>query len=49
MASGPFYHYTTRESLDLIKSSKKLLPSLDSTRDALIGKGVYFTKKKDGE
>ena len=37
------YHYTDKEGLDGIIKDGGIRPSVDTKKDAVLGKGVYFT------
>jgi hypothetical protein len=39
------YHYTDKEGIKGILESGKIRPSVDTQRDAMMGKGVYLTSK----
>ena len=43
-----FYHYTTKEAAKLIIFDGKILPSLNTNRDARYGEGVYLTTLEPG-
>ena len=46
---GPgLYHYTDNRGIDGISQSGRINPSTDTSRDARLGRGVYFTDKPPG-
>jgi hypothetical protein len=45
MSQNFYYHYSTRENIQKIAQSGEIRPSTDTTRDAMLGPGVYLTSK----
>jgi hypothetical protein len=45
MCHHRLFHYTTKEGADAIRASQILNQSKGQIRDAVLGDGVYFTKK----